>query len=232
MPTIWDKIGQFCDEVSLWVPPFFLTKPDRETRRWVIGRFCDLKGIAPVLRTDEELREAFSELSTRFGQRETDLPRAGERVTRIGPLGDPRFTVAELKRRHARKRRLPGTLQPFAARITDIHPEHERFWESRTLEVHHIVEKSMLGALGVNTGQLENNVAPCVLAVAEMHQRLYTAEMASKRGDFSRQMSASAASNLLTKMYDYLYAEPVMIQLNAIAKIIIGEVRHMLSTRR
>jgi hypothetical protein len=56
--------------------------------------------------------------------------------------------------------------------------------------------------------------------------------MASKRGDFSRQMSASAASNLLTKIYDDLYAEPVMTQLNAIAKIIIEEVRHMLPTTR
>jgi hypothetical protein len=232
LPTIWDKIGQSCDEVSLWVPPFFLTKPDREARRWVIGRFCDLKGIAPVLRTDEELREAFSELSARFGQRETDLPPAGERVTRIGPLGDPRFTIAELKRRYARKRRQPGASQPFAARVTDIHPEHKRFWESRTLEVHHIVEKSMLGALGVNAGDLENNVAPCVLAVAEMHQRLYTPEMASERGSFSRQMSASAASNLLTKIYDGLYAGPVMTQLNAIAKIIIEEVRHVLTTKR
>jgi hypothetical protein len=63
-------------------------------------------------------------------------------VTRIGPLGDPRFTIAELKRRYAKKRRQPGTSQPFAARVTDVHPEHQRFWESRTLEVHHIIEKS------------------------------------------------------------------------------------------
>jgi hypothetical protein len=122
LPTIWNKISQSCDEVSLWVPPFFLTKPDREARRWVIGRFCDLKGIAPVVRTDMELREAFSEL--------------------------------------------------------------------------------------------------------------YTAEMASERGSFSRQMSASAASNLLTKIDDSLYAGPVMTQLNAMAKIIIEEVRRVLTTKR
>jgi hypothetical protein len=232
LPTIWDKIGQSCDEISLWVPPFFLTKPDREARRWVIGRFCDLKRIAPVLRTDAELREAFSELSARFGRRGSDLPPAGDRVTRIGPLGDPRFTIAELKRRHAKKRRLPGGSQPFAARVTDVHSEHQRFWESRTPEVHHIVEKSILGALGVNAGDLENNVAPCVLAVAEIHGRLYTPEMASERGAFSRQMSASVASNLLTKIYDGLYAGPMMTQLNAIAKIIIEEVRRVLTTKR
>lgn len=232
MPTIWNKIGQFCDEVSLWVPPFFLTKPDCEARRWVIGRYCDLEEIAHVLRTDEELRQAFSELSARFGERETDLPPTGKRVTRIGPLGDPRFTVAELKRRHARKRLQPGASQPFAARITDLHPEHQRYWKSRTLEAHHIVEKSMLGALGVNTGELQDNVAPCVLAVAEMHQRRYTAKMASERGNFSSRMTASTASNLLTKIYDDLYGAPTMIQLNEIAKIIIEEVRRILSARR
>jgi hypothetical protein len=231
LPTIWNKIGQSCDEVSLWVPPFYLTKPDLEARRWVIGRYCDLKGIAPVLRTDEELRKAFSELSARFGQRQTDLPPAGERVTRIGPLGDPRFTIAELKRRHGSKRSQPGASQPFAARVTDLHPEHERFWESRTVEVHHIVEKSILETLGVNTGDLDNNLAPCVLAVAEIHQRLYTAKMAGERGTFSRQMSASAASNALTKIYEVLYSGPVMAELNAIAKIIIAEARRMLTAK-
>jgi hypothetical protein len=247
MSDIWaeDKILKFCDEAELWVPQFFLTNPvesdDGQRWCWVIGQYRDLKMIARLLRTDKKLRDAFSARDSRFeyeeelgnllfGLRETDRPRAGKSRRSIGPLGKPRSTVAELKNRYAKKRE-SSTSQAFEARTTDIHPEHKLFWESRTFEAHHIVEDNILETLKVNTDELARRVAPCVLLVAEMHQRLLTTEMASKRGDFSSKMSADQAFDKLTEIYDDLYANPLMIQLKAIANVIIEEVQARLILR-
>jgi len=53
--------------------------------------------------------------------------------------------------------------------------------------------------LGVNTGDLKNSVAPCVLAFAELHQRFYTAKVAGERAEFSQKMPGTKAEEELLR---------------------------------
>jgi hypothetical protein len=47
--------------------------------------------------------------------------------------------------------------------------QFKEFYSKKTLEAHHIVEKSILGKLELNDGEVDDAVAPCVLVVAELH---------------------------------------------------------------
>jgi len=94
--------------------------------------------------------------------------------------------------------------------------------------------------LGVNTGDLKNSVAPCVLAFAELHQRFYTAKVASERAGFSEKMPGTKAEEELLRIYlgvpgddkkrhGGLYDTPRMELLKEVSEIIIAEARGRLT---
>src|SRR5262249_24055528 len=99
------------------------------------------------------------------------------------------------------------------------------FYSKKTLEAHHIVEKSILEALGRNRGDLHNDIAPCVLVVAEPHQQMFTPSVGRLRESFPRQMPPSVQADGLESIYRELYASNQMADLLKIASIIIGQVR-------
>ena len=101
--------------------------------------------------------------------------------------------------------------------------------------LNHIVEQSILRDLKLNTGILDDEVAPCVLAYAELHKCLFTPALAradatapgagSLRTQARQQFGQRTSRDILEDVYDGFYSRPEMRELDAIARIIIGRVR-------
>jgi hypothetical protein len=226
---IWDKIkNDVCCPLRLdprfeaWLgktPTVFITPSGSEKRHWVIGPYEGLKALAGALRVDPSLRKSFG--SACFGRRHTDLPPPGPQ-----PSGGFRNAMASATPKpvdaaEIAKRQGVGTNQ--TPRRSDQFDVFADFYSKKTLEAHHIVEKSILGALGRNRGDLRNDVAPCVLVVAEPHQQLFTPNVGRFRTSFTTGMTADDQADLLESIYRDLYAS--MADLLEIARIIIGQVR-------
>jgi len=198
----------------------FVVNGKPENRHWVIGPYEGLKKLARDLRVDASARASFSQAC--FGRRHTDLPPTGPQ-----PSGGFRRAMESavphpINPALINKRQLDPNPAP---RRSDLYDVFADFYSSKTLEAHHIVEKSILGDLGRNKGDLRNDIAPCVLVVAELHQQIYTPEVSKFRASFSPGMSSHAQAALLTTIYTDLYASTQMADLLAIANIIIGQVR-------
>jgi hypothetical protein len=199
----------------------FITPTGTEHRHWVIGPYEGLKKLARELRVDSEARAAFAKAC--FGLRHTDLPPTGAQPSggfrkamrgEIPNLVDPSLIP---KRGGANPAQTP--------RRSDLFDVFFDFYSRKTLEAHHIVEKSILGELKRNKGDLQNDIAPCVLVVAELHQQIYTPEVSRFRASFKKGMSNDEQANLLTTIYENLYESTQMRDLLEIAKLIIGQVR-------
>jgi hypothetical protein len=220
---IWDDIAPKCKRVPaiLGYPGLYLTRPDptEEKRLWLIGPYEVLARLAPVLRMSAPMRAYLAGLGVRFGQRGNDNPPFGDQQPRIGPRGEL------LRSDHRPERKAGSAAGAPASRATDDHVAVARYWNTQTLQAHHIVEKSILGALGVNRGDLADEVAPTVLVSAELHQRLFTAEMAGVRRQYTREMDGETAYAKLTRHYDHLYARPVFRELRTVADLVNREAR-------
>jgi hypothetical protein len=225
---IWNMIESLCtaapntryDAYLTKNPVAFVVKGKQENRHWVIGPYEDLTRLARDLRVDATAQASFGQAC--FGRRYTDLPPTGPQ-----PSGGFRKAIEST---------VPHPIKPalINARQVDPNPTPRRsdlydafadFYSKKTLEAHHIVEKSILGRLGRNKGDLCDERAPCVLVVAELHQQLYTPDVSKFRASFSGGMSSQEHAALLTTIYTDLYASPQMADLLAIANIIIGQVR-------
>jgi hypothetical protein len=187
----------------------------------VIGPYEGLTALARELRVDASLRKAFG--SACFGRRHTDLPPTGPQ-----PSGGFRRAIATATPNPADAaligmRQGVGTSQtPRRADQFDVFAD---FYSKKTLEAHHIVEKSILGALGRNRGDLRDDIAPCVLVVAEPHQQMFTPNAGRSRASFTTGMTAGEQADLLETIYRDLYASNPMADLLKIARIIIAQVR-------
>jgi hypothetical protein len=226
---IWNEIkSKICapapdSRYQAWLtkkPVAFIVNGQPVMRHWVIGPYDGLRVLARDLRTDATTRAAFHNAC--YGRRETDVAPTGPQ-----PAGGFRKPMATA---------IPHPVNPalIAQRVVDPNPTPRRsdlydvfaeFYSKKTLEAHHIVEKSILGDLGRNKGDLRNDIAPCVLAMAELHQQVYTPAVAGFRASFTPGMSSAAQATLLTTIYTSLYASTQMADLLEIAKIIIAQVR-------
>jgi hypothetical protein len=189
-------------------------------RRWVIGEYDHLKKLATALRNDWTVGMYFG--GACYGLRHTDVaptgpqPKGGFRP--LPPVPDHPVNQGLINMRQVNPNQTP--------RESDLYDKYRDFYAQKTLEAHHIVEKSILGTLGHNkpgTG-LENHKAPCVLVVAELHQQMFTREVSKFRTSFHNGMSEYQQALLLTSIYKDLYASPQMADLLWIANIIIGQV--------
>jgi hypothetical protein len=201
-------------------PVAFVVNGQPENRYWVIGPYDGLTALARDLRVDATARASFHNAC--FGRRHTDLPPTGAQPS--GGFRKPMETATP----HAVNPALIGQrlVDPNPTpRRSDLYDVFADFYSKKTLEAHHIVEKSILGDLGRNKGDLKNDIAPCVLVMAELHQQIYTPEVAQFRASFTPGMSSVAQATLLTTIYTNLYASPQMAPLLEIAKIIIGQVK-------
>ena len=199
----------------------FITPSGAEPRHWVIGPYERLRALARELRVDATLRKAFG--SACFGQRHNDLPPSGAQ-----PSGGFRKVIASatpnpLDTALIGMRQGVNPLQ--TPRRTDQFDVFADFYSKKTLEAHHVVEKSILGELGRNRGDLRDDIAPCVLVVAELHQQMYTPEVSRFRASFTKGMTGGDQADLLESIYRDLYGSAPMADLLAIARLIIGQVR-------
>jgi hypothetical protein len=202
-------------------PVPFTTPSGPDQRFWVIGPYEGLKELARALRVDATARAAFEDAC--FGRRATDLPPTGGQ-----PAGGFRKSMAGATPNAVNPTLIAmrqGINPPHAPRRSDLFDVFADFYSKKTLEAHHIVEKSILGDLKRNKGDLRDDVAPCVLVVAELHQQIYTPEVSRFRAWFTAGMSSDSQAKLLTTIYNDLYASPQMASLLDIAKVIIGQVR-------
>lgn len=233
---VWDAIkSQVCTaapdpryEAYLTRNPVgFFDNGKRDDRYWVIGPYegfrrpyKGLTTLAGDLRVDAKAQESFA--GACFGQRKTDLPPTGPQ-----PSGGFRKAIKDAVP-HPTNPEFIGQRrdEPNATpRRSDQYAAFADFYEKKTLEAHHIIEKSILGALGLNKGDLRDHCAPCVLAAAELHQQIFTPNVSSLRTSFSSSMSNEQRADSLTEIYTELYAAPQMADVLAIAKMIIDYVR-------
>lgn len=202
----------------------FITK----NNKWIIGPYTQLRLFASKLRYRDDLNrddliEKLVKLDVIFGERKTDAAPVGA-VQKGGFIQairgkEEEQSAAELEKLYGNKPNRKG--KPFIPRLTDQFQKAKDWYQNRTLESHHIVEKSLLEKINANKGDLADAVAPCVLVVAEMHRRLYTAEIARQRGSITNTMSRSEVKSKLFPMYRQLYARPVFSDLREIAELII-----------
>lgn len=204
---------------------------------WILGPYSGLKQLAEDLRADAELRGRFSAAGgVRVGRRRSDLvpgPQRGPGSFRAAISGQSPKPVTPQLATEIGKR--PGGSN--TQRFTEQFDEVQAFYAGRTLEAHHIVEKSILGRLRVNYGDLADVVAPCILVVAELHQQFFSAELAGARALFAQPHTPREEVELLeglytashTKLGAGLYtADALFADLLRIAETIINEV----ATRR
>lgn len=218
-----------CDKT----PSFQFNARLSKRNRWIIGPYRELCRLAQELRYNAQVRSVFFDCQARLGRRATDVPPLGARsVTGFRSLikeKSPKSSDETLKEKFSPLRTRAEGLS-FEPRFTDQFDEVANFYKDKTLEAHHIVEKSILKTLGVNGGELADEQAPCVLIVAELHQRLFTTEVTASRGLFSKGMKGDDVYRELKKIYDALYRDSVMEDLRDIAEIINREVQVRLST--
>lgn len=221
MPNVWNTITS---SVTLMKPvaqyDAWVTKGGDPKLRWVIGSYKTLRELAPALRTDAALWGKYGAFDARLGRRDSDRSPLGVRTHKS--FRSAIEGVPANKMGHAEKTGIAHRADGNATRrITEQWDAAADYFDDATLEAHHIVEKSILGVIGKNNGDLDNAQAPCVLIAAELHRRLYTSEVAGSRDKFSPSMGAGKARTQLTTIYNDLYSDPKMGDLKAIADIII-----------
>ena len=129
---------------------------------WIVGPYNELTGgtgLARRMRSEDALRDRIAVRQATIGRR------ADEKL----PVGDR--TIYGFRRQIegllARQLVLPPGQTP---RIIQLFDQAAEFYGDATLEAHHVVEKSMLGTLGLNQNELANPVAPCILIVRGLHE--------------------------------------------------------------
>jgi hypothetical protein len=221
-------------------PPTAAANSPHASRRWVIGPYTELQRLAVNLRVDGGLQTAFAAAGAGYGRRHTDVPpigpwvgpvrfrKAEEAAIRNGTLNPIDWSLIDL-------RKVPGaTRDPRRGDRFDLFAE---FYQAKTLEAHHIVEKALLATLGLNVGDLADSNAPCVLAACELHQQFYTPEVSPARRQITKGMANEDAAAKLHEIYagsdnrsdpnrtPGLYESPQMAPLREVADIIIDTVR-------
>jgi hypothetical protein len=213
------------------VPIAFVVNGQPENRYWVIGPYQGLKKLARDLRVDPSARARFG--AACYGRRQTDLPPTG-----APPSGGFRRAMETAIPHAVNQALIAQRADPAdpAPRRSDLYDVFAAFYAAKTLEAHHIVEKSILAALKRNRGDLGDEIAPCVLVTAELHQQIYTPEVSQFRASFMPGMSSAEQGRLLRRIYGGredaaapavppgLYAPPQMADLWGIARIIIDQV--------
>ncbi len=202
-----------------WILPserIFLTS----TSKLIIGPYKNLAEYSSALRANKPQQSLLSNLEAKFGRRGTDsIPqgpntKGGFRSKIKNRQLTPEQMMA-LMNQHQRERydfnRIPG----FRPRLTDEYAEAASYFNSITLESHHIIEKSMITSLNKSAGDLNDTIAPCVLITGELHRRLFTPV-----GKQFRDGGQLGKKDLLD-FYANLYSSPDFLDLRIAVQAII-----------
>jgi hypothetical protein len=191
---------------------------------WIIGPYDELCDVAHEIAPGTAAWGLFKSAGAKLGRRGTDLPPfvvghlPGFRKKIIGVAPTP---VPQ----SVRDQRADPAQRMIGTRGRDQFQAMDAYYLQKGLESHHIVEKSILGKLGVNKGELADVCAPCVLVMAELHRRMYTPGVGSARDAYTSSMTGTAAATQLDTLFGGLYQDPSMAELKAIATVIIAEAK-------
>jgi hypothetical protein len=211
MSTIWERIKSagVCKPLPLPepFPDVLVTRDIGQEGHWLVGPYSNLKRLARQMRSDAALCELLSKRKVRFGFRETDQPPTGLKWQRAYGEMEPRASAD-----HTAERKktilspvLPNQPQP-TARFSDEFANVERYWAAQTPQAHHIVEFNNLRELGLSseegTGDLDYKQLPCVLLMAEFHQRYVSSYLKSTHEWDGKPKEVLAR---LTNLYQAIY---------------------------
>ena len=188
--------------------------------RFIIGPYRKLTDYSTALRSNRNQQNLLANLNVKFGRRNTDAIPKGT-IIKGGfrsKIKNRKLTPSQLSlliHQHHRERydfnRIPG----FIPRITDEYREAAAYFQSITLESHHIVEKSLINALNRAKGDLADDFAPCVLVTGELHRRMFTPV-----GKNFRDTSILSKPAML-EFYGKLYASPEFNDLKIATQLIL-----------
>lgn len=220
MPLVWSKIAAVCRARPMGPAKIWVTEGDDKSLRWVVGTYDALRGLAPKLRDDSTLWQPFANHHARVGRRHDDAHPTKPRVhTRFRALLATTPAIPDSAAEMAERARRTGP-NSGERRITDVHVPAALYFADGTLEAHHIVEKSILGELGLNNGDLDNAEAPCVLVSPELHRRFFTPVVSPARSKFSKGMAPALRTTELDAVYNALYSHAAFGDLKKIVGII------------
>jgi hypothetical protein len=156
---------------------------------WMVGRYDEQTRLATELRTNPLLQEFMVKHSVRLGLRETDIPPAGlERRERYGSTTAGLNAGVDFQSKRLNPLSLPAKtgLSAPPNRRADREENVRMFWATQTLQSHHVVEFNHLRDLGVSKedgqGPMDHGQLPCVLLMAEFHQRYFSSILKQTHG--------------------------------------------------
>ena len=148
----------------------------------MIGRYRQQKRLATALREKGYAQEFVADNFVRLGLRHTDVPPT-DKVRQVSfGKSEPGDNPTGSSTGNFVKDRVNQLLDPVDAenaaktnRVSDQEKNVETYWDTRTPEAHHIVEFNHLSKLSFSkrrgTNELDHGELPCVLLMAEFHQR-------------------------------------------------------------
>jgi hypothetical protein len=173
----------------------------------MVGRYREQTRLATELRTNPAAQYFLAEHAVRLGLRQTDIaPAELERQERYGTT--VAGTNAGMSFQSQRLNPLstpvkPGPLEP-SNRRSDRQENVRLFWATQTPQSHHVVEFNHLRDLGVSkedgAGPMDHGQLPCVLLMAEFHQRYLSSILKQTHG-----WNATRLRSDLAQTYRSLY---------------------------
>jgi hypothetical protein len=186
LPGIWDLINHhgICVPAALPKPycSLLVTQAGDGRMKWLIGDHPTLARLANQLRSDESLCDQLIARNIYFGFRKTDTPPVGlKRQPSYGRLILNKILDGNKRRVHAKLPPLRDDDNTGTARISDKFLTVKNYWRTQSPQAHHIVEFNNLATIGVSrrTGKrdLDYDGLPCVLLMAEFHQRFVSSHL-------------------------------------------------------
>ena len=202
-----------------------VTDSENEKSCWLIGRYFELTKLATDLRSDKnDQREFTGKNKVRLGLRKDDVaPLYAKRQISFGNIQQGKNAGVDFTQERFSFTSRPVKEGNFSInRRTDRERNVHNFWATQTPQSHHIVEFNHLRNLGVSklagTNDLDHSQLPCVLFVAEFHQRYISSILKQTHG-----LSQTDLRTKLEGIYKslYLYKSPLFEPLWEVSKIIL-----------
>jgi hypothetical protein len=197
---------------------------------WIIGPYNVLCDVAHDIAPGAADWKKYENEGGKVGRRKTDTP-----PFVVGHLPGFRKKIVGMAPAFVAQSVLDQREDPLARsgpfRGRDQYGPMDAYYKVKGLEAHHIVEKSIIGKLGLNgsnpTNDLADIRAPCVLVMAELHRRKFTPGVGSARDAYSAGLGGTLASSMLKTLFGQLYNDGEFSELKAIAGVIIDEVKRL-----
>jgi hypothetical protein len=210
MGELWNKIKTLQRAGEPLDPPYaslLVTRDPEQELHWLVGPHPALSDFATKLRTDPSLSAVLEARDIRLGFRRSDRPPLG--ATRQESYG-AKVVRAVADHTAERTTALLPRVRPDRPeptwRISDRLENVLDYWSTQTPQAHHIVEFNNLEKVGVShekgSDDLDYKGLPCVLLMAEFHQRYISSHLKPTHGWPQRRSDLLAR---LRPVYESIY---------------------------